>query len=1073
METILRRGRLLRELAANADKKLFLVIAPAGYGKTELIRSYLSETEKPSLTFPLLPSADGQGDLLSFIANLIASCRGLSNKFGRKVLDIIETIRQNPSVFSNTSVISETLAKHFCCDLRKYFKSGLIIHLEDLHVIDTKQNRWLAFFLDELLERLPMGCILLISSRNKPELNIEKFASAGQILIIEADKLLFDFSEIKELMTENYGMKPDADDINYMEDRFNGWIAGIILAIGLYGGRSWRRPSFRPAFRRTTGEVNQSVFNYFAGEIFDKLEDSLKDFLIRTALTDYFNVELCREALGIKNAEIIIRQIIRDNLFIRDFMPAGEPSVTKSYAYHSLYREFLLSRLDSHISESSKNELLAKVSAYYLKRKNPDNAVMYAFKAKDYRLAAWTVRSFLRKKQNLVPHISQISLWLSMFPAEILNNNHHLLYYKAYECFLSSRFDDACKIMDNLLEKCRRNNDAALYEECLIAKAEFDSYVGHDLKRCIDFISGLLGNQYPEKIRGHLLFCLGRAHFNNRDIDSSIRRLSESLRICRKGKFSTLQNQARDMLARCYLARGEHTRATDCCEQILSSDPHIYQRFMAMNKLVENYRNLGEFDMAKEFLDRAKSCLDYLPNEFSRLYCCISEVLLRYQVGDFEEAKRILKQGLEIALKSKHRFYIYWCYFYMANSYAALKNIIPAENYSKLAMQYAGDEETKLAVQHCEAQLKIERGKYQNVERILLQVSKYSRQEKIIQAEATNMAVLADYYIKTGEPEKAYLNIKESLRMLKEHNLYAFFLNDVPVRRDLFDYALQNSIEPDTVKLLQKKYFELQRINWLSENYKKRLRSEREKFFDVKMIAFGGLVFKLRGANIEGKTFRQKSKLFLAYLVLKKKCTKDKLIDLFLRDIPLEKANLSFHQAVSNLRKILKLKYIDIISYENGILSLNPMLNFTSDLEEFDACYEMFFSKPGSPSQKIDTATNAVCLYSGDALEGFYENWCEDLREEYLQKYVRFKEELTDLLLKERRFEEASEHAQTVLKIDPLNEQVNLMYIESLVRIGRRSEARRFYHKMIQTFERETGEKPPPSVINRAERILQ
>jgi len=254
------------------------------------------------------------------------------------------------------------------------------------------------------------------------------------------------------------------------------------------------------------------------------------------------------------------------------------------------------------------------------------------------------------------------------------------------------------------------------------------------------------------------------------------------------------------------------------------------------------------------------------------------------------------------------------------------------------------------------------------------------------------------------------------------------------------------------------------------------------------MFAFGGLKFILNGAEIpEKKWVRKNRKLLLCYLMLSgnKTLSKDKIIDVFYRDTPIDSADNSFHQAVSNLRTALRTginnknensnsakEFPDTVVYQDKTLRLNTFYIYYSDLEDFDNCVK----KAGDEENKgkrIQFLIKAVNLYSGDVLEGYYEEWAERLREEYRNKFIKNSELLLEDLASENRNEEVIEYSEKLNRADIINLVSVKESIRAYLRLDKLNFAKKRMDKFIRIYREEVGENPPESAITELKELLR
>jgi hypothetical protein len=224
---------------------------------------------------------------------------------------------------------------------------------------------------------------------------------------------------------------------------------------------------------------------------------------------------------------------------------------------------------------------------------------------------------------------------------------------------------------------------------------------------------------------------------------------------------------------------------------------------------------------------------------------------------------------------------------------------------------------------------------------------------------------LADYYLETEKYDKTLKHITASIEAVNKKEYNSLFQKEILFKRNVFDFIVENKINPEMMSTVYYRVLDLQRYDWVSDKFAMRLNRDIDKFYDIKVTTFGGLNIKIRGKSIPDELWVRKiRKLIFAYIILnhKKNLTKDNLIELFYPESTPENADNIFHQTLSNIRSIIRKEtdfYIPVsksgkwttlnipsyISYHKQILSLNPNYLYYIDAFEF----ESFCKKSTSP----------------------------------------------------------------------------------------------------------------------------
>jgi len=213
------------------------------------------------------------------------------------------------------------------------------------------------------------------------------------------------------------------------------------------------------------------------------------------------------------------------------------------------------------------------------------------------------------------------------------------------------------------------------------------------------------------------------------------------------------------------------------------------------------------------------------------------------------------------------------------------------------------------------------------------------------------------------------------------------------------------------------------------------------------------------------------------------------------RDAPISRHHLAFvlwpdstdAQALTNLRNLLHLlrqalpeaeRFLDV---DRHTLQWHNDAPFTLDVTDFEHALAQADAdklhpeaeRAGNQAAVRQALEEAVARYQGDLLPGCYDDWIRPERERLQQAYTRALERLARLLEDLREYRPAIDHAQRLLRHDPLNEAAyrRLMRLHALV--GDRASALRVYHTCVTVLQRELGIEPGPATRRVYERLLQ
>jgi len=381
------RSRLIERLSQGSHRRLTLICAPAGFGKTTLISEWLAGCDRPAAWLSL---DEGDSDPTRFLAYLVASLRTIAADIGEGVLSMLGSPHPPPTESVLTTLLNEinTIPDNF------------VLVLDDYHVVDARLvDDALAFLLDHLPPRMH----LIIATREDPNLPLSRLRVRGQLSELRAADLRFTPSEAGEFLEGVMGLNLSAEDIAALETRTEGWIAGLQLAAISMQGRK-DATSFIESF---TGS-HHFVLDYLVEEVLGQQSESIQTFLLSTSVLDRLCGPLCDAVLLDPSAsgQEMLEYIEHSNLFI---VPLDDER--RWYRYHHLFAELLRQRL--HQSATSVVELHVRASQWYEDNGLDMEAIHHALVAEDFERAA----SLIELSWRAMDRSLQFAMWLGWVKA--------------------------------------------------------------------------------------------------------------------------------------------------------------------------------------------------------------------------------------------------------------------------------------------------------------------------------------------------------------------------------------------------------------------------------------------------------------------------------------------------------------------------------------------------------------------------------------------------------------------------------------------------------------------------------
>jgi len=412
------RPRLITLLNDGLHRKLTLISAPAGFGKTTLVTEWLdnlrwdakNETQAKN-KIAWLSLDEGDNSPVRFLTYFIVALQTIEANIGKVTLSMLQSPQPPPTETILTPLINEIAA----------IPDKILLILDDYHLIDAQPVHAALSF---TLEHLPPQMHMVIATREDPHVPLARLRTKDQLTELRATDLRFTSAEAAEFLNQVMGLDLSDEDIAALETRTEGWIAGLQLAaISIQGHKDTTE-----LIKSFTGS-HRFVLDYLIEEVLVQQSESVQTFLLKTAILERFNGSLCDALTGQDDGQDTLEYLEQANLFI---VPLD--SQRSWYRYHHLFADLLRQRLHQSSASSTGEEgggvdkYHLRASVWYEDHGLEIEAFQHAAAANDieraerlitgegvplqYRGAAALVRSWLESLPTRVLD-SRLSLWVT------------------------------------------------------------------------------------------------------------------------------------------------------------------------------------------------------------------------------------------------------------------------------------------------------------------------------------------------------------------------------------------------------------------------------------------------------------------------------------------------------------------------------------------------------------------------------------------------------------------------------------------------------------------------------------
>ncbi|HVL22432.1 MAG TPA: AAA family ATPase, partial [Thermomicrobiales bacterium] len=290
---VIPRPRLIEQLREGLHRKLTLISAPAGFGKSTLVSEWIADGDRP-VAWLSLDEADN--DPPRFLAYLIAALQTVAPTLGGGLTGALQSSQPPPTESILTALLNEIAV----------LPDPIVLVLDDYHLIDAKPlDEAVAF----LLEHLPPQLHLVITTREDPQLPLARLRARGQMTELRAADLRFTTAEAAAFLHEVMELDLSASDVAALETRTEGWIAGLQLA-----ALSMRGRNDVSGFIRAFAGNDRYIVDYLIEEVLRRQADPIREFLLHTSILDRLSGPLCDAVTGRDDSKALLEGLERSNL---------------------------------------------------------------------------------------------------------------------------------------------------------------------------------------------------------------------------------------------------------------------------------------------------------------------------------------------------------------------------------------------------------------------------------------------------------------------------------------------------------------------------------------------------------------------------------------------------------------------------------------------------------------------------------------------------------------------------------------------------------------------------------------
>ncbi len=425
---LLARIHLLAHLDEGLARRLTLVSAPAGAGKTTLVATWLRHFQEPAwqksqspIPNPNPPAIawlsldESDNDPGRFLTYLATALHIAGSESGKVALSLLQNEPHASLELMVTVLINELLSQ----------QDRIILVLDDYHHIGAPAvHRAISM----LVEQPPPCLHLVLVTRTDPPLPLARLRAHRQMQEIRNEELRFSLAETTAFLGNELEQALTTADIVALEQRTEGWAAGLQLA-----ALSLRRHEDASTFIAGFSGRHPDVLDYLVQEVLQRQPSHIQEFLLQTSLLSRLNPSLCNAVTGRDDAHSLLHYLYRANLFL---VALDDDHVW--YRYHHLFAQVLCNRLRT-TQPTSETMLHARAAAWFAHAEMAEEAIQHALSARDFALAANLISRFGERTWTSNRPATLLG-WLDALPTDIVRTRPYLGLLRAWSLWLISRW---------------------------------------------------------------------------------------------------------------------------------------------------------------------------------------------------------------------------------------------------------------------------------------------------------------------------------------------------------------------------------------------------------------------------------------------------------------------------------------------------------------------------------------------------------------------------------------------------------------------------------------------------------
>jgi LuxR family maltose regulon positive regulatory protein len=550
------RPQLLRQLEEGILGPFTLVCAPAGYGKTALLTNWIAHLknaanpDSPIICWVSLDNGDNEP--IRFLSYLVAAIETAGVGISTDARPILHSITEPPHQTILTVLIN---------DLERFAIPAFVV-LDDYQSITNKAiHESMAF----LLDHLPSNVHLVMATRSDPPIPLARLRARRHMVEIRAVDLRFSYEEMECFFNEILGLSLAPKDLAHLEERTEGWIAGLQMAALALKGISQTMPEEISSFVSNFAGSNRYILDYLVEEVLNHQPREIQDFLLQTSILESLSGPLCDAVTkvrlrtldgDVRSSQLILEYLERSNLFLVSLDPDR-----LWYRYHHLFADLLRARLEQSAPQQV-SELHIQASEWSEQNRRIPEAINHALDAQDFGRACRLIEILVEERMRAQSGITLLWGWIRQLPPEMVMKRPWLCIMQAISAMFSNdveRIEPFLSAAEQAIHPDERPDLHKTWQGHIACLRAFVADVHNDVPGTIEMAHLALECLQPDDPATCVFakYMLGRAYYICGDFSEAVATLIENIHDCMEANFTNAIAPSLSMLSIIYRAKGK------------------------------------------------------------------------------------------------------------------------------------------------------------------------------------------------------------------------------------------------------------------------------------------------------------------------------------------------------------------------------------------------------------------------------------------------------------------------------------------------------------------------------------